>query len=745
MPTRGEDGARQGTPLDGLPWYALLLISSAIYALLSLAGEWLLSPEGVSMFWPAAGFASVMMLWAGTGPRRGVVLLSIVLGSGLNAAWRPGFVPNELGYLAGNLVEPSMMLPFLIRGTSVGRRLDRPASVGWMVGGAIVATAIGAVVVAALGVWGPGGTGEATHFLATWIAFGLGDVTGILIVAPLLLQATPMSNLWAEGTGLQQALLWTALLLSGFSSRLAPAWIVASMLSLVLIALMLDSSAASLGVLVFGGTVLWQWNIGRWPVNEPNTIDARLVLISAAVLVQLIALSTSQRRAALAGEKAATAAAQRARLDLSTVLDAVPLGIAMYSVDKPDSGAPVFRLSFMNRQGLTEAGVQASDIVGRQLVDFYPEHSGMYERSMRAWATGSPEEFLLDNHPSASPWTGTYQVHIVPMAEGKLVAGWHDVTAIESARQQAREDWTLLRRALDSGLDAFFVVELLDDRWQIVFVNRSGATLAGAAVEDMVGKPLDKALPQQARKVVTHLIDSAWSRQQPQQALVDLRSSGTVWSGEFDVLVTPAASRRVVLTLRDVTEMQVARRALEAERSRAVAAAQHDPLTGLPNRTLLNERLLLAQRWARESGAEVAVVFLDVDAFKAINDVHGHQVGDHVLTTIAARLRTSIRHGDTAARIGGDEFVVVLQGIAPDWTGEQFLHRLAPVLHLDVAADEATLHVTVSAGFAVGDATVDPQMLIRRADAAMYSSKAERQGELVAYQPGMSRPERPSP
>jgi diguanylate cyclase (GGDEF)-like protein len=696
------------------------------------------------MIWPASGFAAVMLLWAGTRARRGVVLVSIVVGTGLNAAWRHGFIPNELGYLVGNLVEPLVMLPFLVRGTSVGRRLDRPASVAWLLSGAFIATAGAAAVVAVFAVWGPGGSGEAALWLPTWIAFGLGDVTGILLVTPLLLQATPLSKLWAEGSGLQQSVLWTALVLSAFSARLAPAWIVACMLSLVLMALVLDSSAASLGVLIFGATVLWQWEIGRWPIDEPNAIDARFVLIGAAVVVQSIALSTSQRRAALAGEKSATGAAQRARAEVSRVMDAVPLGIAVYSVERRASASPVFRLSFMNSHGLGQAGILASEIVGKELGDFYPElgDSEITDRYVSAWATGQTQEFLLDNTSSTSGWQGHYQVHVVPLGDDKLVATWHDVSAIEQARVQAEEDWNLLRRALDSGLDAFFVVQQHDDQWQVAFVNHSGAVRAGSRMPELVGQPLDKALPYQARGPVTDLINSARERFQPQQALVDLRTSGTAWSGEFDVLVTPASASRVVVAFRDVTEMQMARRALETEHSRAVAAAQHDSLTGLANRSLLTERLLQAQLTARDKGTLVAIVFLDVDAFKTINDLYGHLIGDHVLTTIAARLRQSIRHGDTAARIGGDEFILVLNGITEDWTGAQFAHRLAGVLHLDVSTEEATLHVTVSAGYAIGDASVDPQILIRRADAAMYASKAERQGDLVAYQPGMSRPER---
>jgi diguanylate cyclase (GGDEF)-like protein/PAS domain S-box-containing protein len=152
--------------------------------------------------------------------------------------------------------------------------------------------------------------------------------------------------------------------------------------------------------------------------------------------------------------------------------------------------------------------------------------------------------------------------------------------------------------------------------------------------------------------------------------------------------------------------------------------ATHDTLTGLPNRYLLMDRLSQVLAHSKRAGSSFAVLFLDVDDFKAINDDHGHDVGDLVLQAMARKLVAIVRASDTVARIGGDEFVVVLEALAG--------HDAAPVVAAKIRARLARaftvqglkIKATISIGIGIyPDNGDDPEVLVRAADYAMYLAK----------------------
>jgi diguanylate cyclase (GGDEF)-like protein len=157
-----------------------------------------------------------------------------------------------------------------------------------------------------------------------------------------------------------------------------------------------------------------------------------------------------------------------------------------------------------------------------------------------------------------------------------------------------------------------------------------------------------------------------------------------------------------------------------------VHQASHDPLTGLPNRLLLGDRMKAAVASASRYGAKAAVLCLDLDRFKQINDTFGHEIGDACLKEVAARLRQRLRTVDTAARIGGEEFLVILDEIHSagdaERVAEDLLHALtAPPLSLRCGAP---VELTASIGVAIyPDDGVELAELWRISDAAMYQAK----------------------
>ena len=171
-------------------------------------------------------------------------------------------------------------------------------------------------------------------------------------------------------------------------------------------------------------------------------------------------------------------------------------------------------------------------------------------------------------------------------------------------------------------------------------------------------------------------------------------------------------------------------------------AAMHDPLTELPNRTLFLDRTENGLNLAGRNGQWPAVLYLDLDGFKPVNDTYGHQAGDLLLRVFAQRLHEAVRTADTAARLGGDEFAVLLHGSIDEAGVEQVLARVRTQLDLPIdLGGGRSAKVGASMGVAFGAPDTDIDTLIRRADLAMYTAKRSGKGTTVYYDPTLE-PER---
>jgi diguanylate cyclase (GGDEF)-like protein len=164
--------------------------------------------------------------------------------------------------------------------------------------------------------------------------------------------------------------------------------------------------------------------------------------------------------------------------------------------------------------------------------------------------------------------------------------------------------------------------------------------------------------------------------------------------------------------------------------------ALHDPLTGLPNRALLADRIEQALARDLRTQGRVTVLFLDVDLFKVINDSLGHAAGDRILVELAARLGRFLRLGDTLARFGGDEFVIVCEDV-PEEEVASLVDRVTDALMDPFEFEGRAVTVTASIGIAVADDTTDADTLLRDADAAMYRAKAAGRNQAVVFDQGM--------
>jgi diguanylate cyclase (GGDEF)-like protein len=194
------------------------------------------------------------------------------------------------------------------------------------------------------------------------------------------------------------------------------------------------------------------------------------------------------------------------------------------------------------------------------------------------------------------------------------------------------------------------------------------------------------------------------------------------------LLLSFALADRINVLKRATAAAQAEVREHETTMEQLRHMAQHDPLTGLPNRASMQQRLALALELARRNRKKLAVMMVDLDGFKRLNDERGHIFGDHGLTAIAGRLRTSVRASDTVARYGGDEFVVLTGELDRAEDATHIAEKIADMVGLPLSVDGVTERVSCSIGISVfpedGEAG---ELLIERADRAMYAAKAAKQ------------------
>jgi diguanylate cyclase (GGDEF)-like protein/PAS domain S-box-containing protein len=278
-------------------------------------------------------------------------------------------------------------------------------------------------------------------------------------------------------------------------------------------------------------------------------------------------------------------------------------------------------------------------------------------------------------------------------------------------------------RMLVDGTTAYAIFTL-DPDGTVASWNAGAEHIEGYSAAEIVGKHFSVLYPQ-----------NAVSDGRPEQALASasadgcheeegwhMRRDGTVFRANVVVNALRGHCGELIgfgVFTRDIT----ARKELEAQ---LAYQAFHDPLTGLPNRNLLRDHLRLAVARAQRSKLYLAVLFIDLDHFKEINDLMGHRVGDEVLIDVAHRIRRVLRDSDTAARLGGDEFVIVCEGLASPDEASVVAQRVGRALAIVVRRHPRRMTVTASIGIATGNVDHDLDRLLAEADAAMYAAKRRR-------------------
>jgi diguanylate cyclase (GGDEF)-like protein len=448
--------------------------------------------------------------------------------------------------------------------------------------------------------------------------------------------------------------------------------------------------------------------------------------------------------------RAEQALADQERL-LRRAIDASLDGFVVYqAVRDPGGQVTGLTVAAVNAAELERIGRSAEELIGadvRTALD--PAEAGeIYDRLITALVTGGTSS-LRARHGSG-PQQRVKEIVITPLDGDRLLVTWRDVTdalrqeeLLARAYEETAEMRATLQTALDATSDGFAVYQLEwdlagSDReatlagMRVVHANAAGAGSLGLDPNVMVGAELHEFFPEVESSGLWERIVLAATSKEPQHHRVHVFDDEGQWQSSWDNTVASVGEERMAITWRDVSSEEAALRQLARTRDEAMYSATHDALTDLPNRVLLHEHLHEALRSCPPT-ERVGIVFVDLDRFKEINDTYGHAAGDAVLQATADRLGRLVRHGDLAARLAGDEFVLVLTRLAPDWTCDQFFAaRAAVVLSEPVWADGVQLRPSASLGAVLADPRTGPasvDQLIKEADAAMYQAKAAARGE----------------
>jgi len=365
------------------------------------------------------------------------------------------------------------------------------------------------------------------------------------------------------------------------------------------------------------------------------------------------------------------------------------------------------QIVFVNALAEEMFGYPREELLGQPVQLLWPERvRARYVRNMQLYfSTAHRLRFSTEAwglRRDGSEFVGEMTWGVVETSAGPLLlAIGRDVSQRRAAEARVRAVAAMGERAL-AGAD---VADLAVDAVELI---RTTLPIAAAQVRLAGRAPLASfgATPEDGMRLPIGDDDDLLVR--PQDELSDQEMS--LVRAVANTLATALARRR--------------------DEDRMRHEALHDPLTGLPNRTLLRDRLEHALAQSERDGRETAVLFVDLDKFKEVNDAHGHATGDAVLVEFARRLRTAVRPADTVARFGGDEFVVVCEHV-DEHVVMALGRRLEAAIQAPLTVDGLPYGLSASIGIALGRS--DPDALMANADAAVYRAKAQGRGRAVLF------------
>jgi len=419
--------------------------------------------------------------------------------------------------------------------------------------------------------------------------------------------------------------------------------------------------------------------------------------------------------------KAARSAQKLSEARFRAMSDASPLGI--FVSDTADH-CTYTNTAYQKLSGLSMA--QALD--SSWLTAIHPDDLARVEQAFRDTPPGAPP-FQTDTRflrPDGSiVWT---RLNAAPMHDGPRLCGHvrtiEDISAHREASEALFAEKEHAQVTLNSIGDAVISTNLPG---RVTFINQVAEKMTGWTHDSAIGQPLE---------TVFRIINGSTREPAVNPALRAIREKRTVALAANSILLrrdgqetaiedsaAPIHDRDGVVTGAVIVFHDVS--ASKAITQQMAHLAQHDFLTGLPNRSLLTERLSRAIGQARRHEKMVALLYIDLDSFKQVNDLQGHATGDQLLRAVAERLAVCVRDTDTVCRQGGDEFVILLTEVDHPEDAGPIAQKLLDAFAVPCKVGDRELHITLSIGISIyPDDGTNPDLLLDNADSAMYRAKA---------------------
>ncbi|MCU1394177.1 MAG: hypothetical protein JWM34_2605 [Ilumatobacteraceae bacterium] len=398
-----------------------------------------------------------------------------------------------------------------------------------------------------------------------------------------------------------------------------------------------------------------------------------------------------------------------ARRLLDATLDTAPVGLAILDTDRS-----ILRCNatFADQAGRSVEDLIGVDVVTLVRVDHQPDASLVGRNLREGVRSGAELEQCVVRPDGTEIWVKTH-LAIIPDPDRPLaIAATFDVTVERELLRELTRFGYLFQHAND-------IILVIDVAGNVLYASPSSERILGyPAGWEHPGGILNIVHPDDAQAAAAELGALIAGTREPEPFTARIRTFTGGWKHiecvGVNLLDEPAVGG-IVITARDATERVRLTEQLAHQ-------AQHDALTDLPNRQLLEDRLTRALARAHRGGTRIGLCFIDLDGFKAVNDTLGHAVGDQLLVDVAQCLRTTIRAGDTAARIGGDEFVIVLDAIV---STDDALEVVTRVRNSLLEINDTARHISFGAsiGIALSEPDDTTSSLLLRADVALYRAK----------------------
>jgi len=377
---------------------------------------------------------------------------------------------------------------------------------------------------------------------------------------------------------------------------------------------------------------------------------------------------------------------------------------------------------------IIEANQALADILGCKRIadlwqvnvnDFYIKKKERQDHMQRLAARLTDfSEFELRRRDGKTIWVRDYP-RAVKGPDGRvlyfdgILVDINERKLVETALQQSEQDY---RQLFENAHDAIIIFSTRDEI--ILDLNNRACELYGFSRQEMIGMSLEK-ISKDVRRGKTRIKKTMQKKSFRNFETVHFRKDGSEMRLEINAALITYKKKPAILSInRDITR----RKLLEAAIHRM---AYQDSLTGLPNRSLLQDRLVQALRHAKRHRQKVTLLYLDLDGFKAINDTCGHGIGDEVLKVIGDRLQSQLRSSDTVARLGGDEFLILLPEAGLARAGGKIAAKILGEIRHPCLIAGRKLQVSTSIGMAIYPRDGrSAETLIKKADQAMYAAKA---------------------